>query len=91
MKAQIVFMTDSSEIENLINKNFDLPEPFEMAVSEEANNYSYKVYDIDGEYDEEDIANLVAGDTMFLTREALCNLCSRGIIEPGTYVVDMSW
>jgi hypothetical protein len=69
---------------------------FEYVASEELSNDVSKSYYVSpeepNEYDRKKIEEMKQGKfAQFITCTLLCDLCHRGLIEPGKYIIDVSW
>lgn len=85
------------ELDDLINKEFfNLEDKYSFCESEEVSNdseklfYEIKVSEI-GSVEEEEIKEFINGETLYRTRAALLELCRRGIIEEGNYLISVCW
>ena len=97
MKKIEVTTLDYYELDELINRTFFGDENvFEFVAHEEMGNDSEKLYqEIDGKfnkYDEEALNNFLSRKRIhYKTFLALNELCRRKIIEPGNYLIEVSW
>jgi hypothetical protein len=94
MEKITVFKTDDAEIEDLLDKHYEIRH-HEIVPAEECNNGSSLDYDIDGNltsYEEETFLEIKNGRFVHWSTQTLMNkLCADGHIEPGNYIIDISW
>lgn len=104
MKKETFITMDYHEFDELVNKNL-FPQFlgnkyhafYEVVAYEELNNDTvHSLSGIDGvfdEYDEELLREILAtGKNMHYSAALLLNeLCRRGIVEPGDYLIEVSW
>ena len=98
-KQKTIRFVECHDLERFIDEEFGIGfrEKFELAPIEETNNYSYKSFNVDGEmkysWDLKSINEMLQTKEYKhgCTRVILEYLCSQGKIEPGNYMVDVSW
>ncbi len=85
-----VIKVDYSEVERVINEHYGF-DSYSIASAEEVGNDVSLEWDIDGkvgEYGAKQIANRVES---YYTNTYMNDLARQGIIEKGTYLIDVSW
>lgn len=87
------FVVDFSEIERLVKETYG--QEFEFPCDQESmNGVSYR-WSIDGkvsEYNRKKIQVFqLSGKHSFLACPLMDDLCARGIIPPGEYLIEVSW
>ncbi len=75
--------------------SFHTGRPYESCCMEEWNNDSSKEMRIDGkleDYQRRAVEKFInTGQGSYLTRALLNHLCADGILEPGDYLINISW
>jgi hypothetical protein len=94
-QKSVVFKADYNDIERLIEDHFGFNE-YNIACEEEVGNDTSLDYDLDGELDEwdhKDIAAMLATKRpkQWRTRTLLNYLVSEKVLEPGQYIIRVSW
>lgn len=84
------------DVDNLINKEFDFDEEYEVLAAEEWDNDSYRLIVVDGklsEWGEKYVKEMIQTRKWgtYRTRHLLDYLCSQGKLEAGEYLIDVSW
>lgn len=79
------------EFESMVYKNFPYAYDYEYAPDEECNNNTKQSYDIDGILDKDDYERLEKKEKSFMASVFLNKMCEDGIIEPGRYLINVSW
>jgi len=97
-KKAEMWLTDSYKVSKFIDTEFGIGfgEDYELNAMEECNNYCWKKFIVDGdvgEYDLKDINEMLETKKykMYNTGTILNYLCKEGKLEPGDYMVDVSW
>ncbi len=94
-KKKVVIEVDYSELDELIEKQYG--RKYECVAYEEWSNYESHSFDVQKEklddYDKEKIDNWNSknGSGMYMTTIFLNDMCNRGVIEPGEYLVNVYW
>lgn len=97
MEKISIFKMDYNEFDRLVNKNYpdNKKGKYEIIPLEELNNYSCKLYEaINGEIEEWDIdevKDLNSGKDWPEVSIVLNDLCKKGIIESGNYLIKIYW
>lgn len=96
LKARVeegeVFFVDYGDLDKFINYHYpNLKTKFEFVADEEMSNDSDKVIHIDGEIDEYEEGELKEGEGMYRTHIFLNDACRRGLLEEGTYIIEVCW
>ena len=92
-----VIMCDYIEVERLINDTFfDGKNRYEMVLAEEADGHSSITLQIFGKSSEKEVQLMIEKGlrddfNSYTKYVAMEELCKRGLIEAGEYVIDMSW
>ena len=96
LKSQTVQIVDYNDLCNFIEEAYGI-DKFEYVALEELNNYSYKNYSIrKGEFDDYDLRKLEKfkqnpTSVNYITGILLTDLCNKGWLEEGDYMVHVSW
>jgi len=97
-ERKMVYEVDYSDLERFIDKEFghSFNDTYDLPCLEEQGNDVYMEFSVDGyltEYDEKSIAEMIKTKTykQWSTRNILNHLCKLGKLEPGEYMVDVSW
>jgi len=93
-KKVTYFEVDFGEVEDAINKAFDLTDFYEFPDDMECNNDTKLSIDVDGNlsaYDEKNLTRFLNGEGNFMARILMNDMCRRGLIPPGEYLVNVSW
>lgn len=86
------FFVDYGDLDAFINHHYpNLKNKFEFVADEEMNNDSEKEINITGEVDKRDEKQIQEGEGMYMTGGLLNDACRRGLIEKGTYVIQVCW
>ena len=87
MRKETVIRADYTEIESLIQRFYNIKEYCIPAMEEVGNDtsLSFKVTPVELDSD------VIVGESKWRTKDILDDLCFRGRLEPGEYVVDVSW
>lgn len=92
MIKEIVIKCNYNEIEHLLEQHYGITH-YEILAAEECVNGTNLDYDIDGkDYDEDDVAEILAGKFKhWCTSDLMNKLCADGYLEAGNYIVSCSW
>lgn len=94
-RLENVFLFEYNEFDNLVSDVYG--QEYDFVADEELSNDSVRFYrDITGkeidDYDRKKVETFrETGEGSFLSRSLLEDLCSQGKIEPGNYLVSVSW
>jgi len=90
---QVVIRVDYNDVEKLINKYyFNGTNEFSIVASQEMSNDSQFEVDVDGVLTEYDLDCLSNKDQDYgATYNYLNDLANKGIIEMGTYIINICW
>ena len=88
------FEVDYSEFEQFVRQEYDVE--LEFACNQESSNDVSYTFSVDNKplnnYDENKLSKFKAGeDPQFISHILLNDLCNRGVIEPGKYLIKVSW
>lgn len=94
-KKETVFSVEYYDLDKFIKDEFGFDE-FEVVAIEELNNDSVKSIIVNGnlyEWDEKDIKNILESKEpkMYRTGLLMNYLCKIGKIQPGKYIIKVSW
>jgi hypothetical protein len=96
MEKKVLITCDAYELEKIIKKEFG--HNFELNCDIEGSNDCRHTFGVekecpyDSEYDRKELAEWIAtGKGSYMTRHILNELCRRGKLEAGEYLVDTSW
>ncbi len=88
-----VFWAGFGEVERVFSKL--LGKPFSIVEQEEAKNDISLTFNVTGNIDryqfKEIAVFMMSGTGEYLTQTVLDFLCGEGFLEPGAYVIDVSW
>lgn len=92
MKTETVTLikVDYGEVERVINKHYGF-DSYSLASAEEVGNDVSLEWDIDGEVDDYNAKQIANRVESYYTRAYMNDLARQGIIEKGTYLIDVSW
>ena len=95
MERKVYITCTDSEIDALVRKAFGSTE-YEFRCDQECSNDSHYIFDVKmgplDEDEQEDLDTFIAtGNGAWLTRTIFKHLCNKGIMEPGEYLVNVSW
>jgi len=93
-ESRTIFEVDYHELEREVKEAFGVD--WNFAAAQEANNDTMNEFSVDGtlyDYEREEIAAFIDGthDGDYLASALMNELCRLGRIEPGTYMVRVSW
>ena len=87
-----IYVVNYFDLDNFINHHYpNLKNRFEFAADEEMANDVDKLYSITGELDKYDEKHLKDGNERYMARTYLNDLCKKGIIPSGEYLIIVSW
>lgn len=87
-----ILEVDYNEVDKIINKYFfDGQSIYECVPDEEWSNYSSHEITVDGLVDEDEAKDIANRSREYMTSTYLNDLCRRGIIEKGIYLIKVSW
>jgi hypothetical protein len=93
-----VFTTEYTDVERFIDKEFGVgfDDTYELPCMEEKGNDVYMDFDVDGELSEYELKEIEEMQQLkkykqWNTRNILNYLCFQDKLEPGEYVVHISW
>lgn len=88
-----LFFVDYGDLDEFINHHYpNLQNKFEFVADEEMNNGSETaIHDVTGEVDVHAEKRIQEGEGMYMTNSLLNDACKRGLLEKGTYVIQVSW
>lgn len=94
-KKEVLFTCPYSAIEDLIKAHFGIKD-FSVPCDEECGNDVSLEFRLDGkmsDYDQRELADILSGRRRsgFRTRTLLNFLVSEGVLEPGKYLIRVSW
>ena len=96
-KSKTVIAIDYSDLENLVQIAYDIPE-WSFVADNEMNNDSEKEFNIGvGKLDEYEIKRLEefiatkGREGSYLTNTIMTDLYNKGILQPGCYIVSVCW
>lgn len=90
-KKKIVFVTNYARLEMLLGEHFpELEDYCFVSDQEAANNTSYS-FTVDGLMAEGALRAIKQDRSYNIALDALNVLCARQIVEPGEYLVEVSW
>lgn len=95
-ESKIVNIVRYQDLEDFITEAYDLKSPYEFACIEELSNDSIKKYivykqELDS-YDLNAIEKLKSGEPQaYITDVLLTDLCNRGWLDSGEYLIEVSW
>lgn len=93
MKKETIIRADYREVEKLINKTYGID--YSIVECEELGNDSTVSFNnINGEIESEEeheLEETILGNNMYRTHLLLNDLCRKGLIEAGNYVIDVRW
>lgn len=92
---KIIFKVNYKDLEKFVSEIYDLYD-YSFAAVEECGNDSTHEFNIDGkidDYDTDDIENILNSKSVntYQNDLVLNLLCRGGHIEPGTYLISVSW
>lgn len=94
IKKEIVLKMDYRLFDEIVNKFYN-KNNYDIVAYEELNNYSSKEYNIKKKklspYDEKNLQNFIDTDYQWVTQILFQDLCNKGILEEGKYIIDVSW
>jgi hypothetical protein len=106
-KKEVVFRVNYGDLDEFIREAYGLEYkaheggyggqyPYDFAASEESANDSSHSFSVEPEapdkYEAQQIAEMKSGKFQtFITSALLSDLCHRGLIEPGEYIIDVCW
>ena len=92
MKTEIVTVikVDYSEVEKIINEHYGFGD-YSVPGAEECSNDVSLEWDIDGKVDDYDAKQITDRKESYYTHAYMNDLARQGIIEKGTYLIDVSW
>lgn len=100
-RVKEVYLVDYNDWDNFINSSIKelghTPKwKFEIVAQEELNNYSSDEYEIDGEkpdeWELEELKEYLNGEPRGISNRLIANyLCSKGLLNPGHYVIRVFW
>lgn len=91
MQKKTYIELEYHEFESMVYENFPYASKYEYAPDEECSNYTKQSYDVDGVLDKYDSQKLENKQTSFMASVFLNKMCADGIIEPGRYLINVSW
>jgi len=92
-KKEVFFTVEGDDIETLIKHTYG--HNFECGADLEAScDSTHKIHvekgELEDEYDRENILEFIdTGEGSYMLRYIMCDMCDRGIIEEGTYLIDI--
>ncbi len=91
-----IIEVDYNEVENLVMEKYPWATKYDFPCMQETSNDTSHTFDIDGELDEYDLKDweeLKKNNGYLNYRNSLIlnKLCADGHIEPGEYLVNVSW
>lgn len=98
-KRELIFAVDGHDLDQEISKFLKSKKAritqFEIGPYEETSNYTDKEYIIDSKWaytdGREEIKQIMEGKLHYQTANIMTWMCIEGIIEPGKYIIDVSW
>lgn len=96
LKKSMVFEVDYYDLDTFINDYYGTGDRYEIVADDELMNDISKKFNIRkrelGQYDMNKIAAFKNGGRgSYMTHTLLTDLCNNDVIEPGTYLVNISW
>ena len=93
-KKRSVITVEHNDMDKFISEVYD--RTFEFVADEEANNYSSYEFTVErktlDDYDTKKLDGFKAtGKGQFLSLLLLTDLCNKGLIESGDYIIQVSW
>lgn len=85
-----VIEVDYQDLEKLIEEVYELKE-FNLASSEEYSNNTALLNKVDGEVSVYELEKILRRETYLMTRIYMNDLCRRGHLEKGEYLIRISW
>jgi hypothetical protein len=94
VEKKTVFKVDYGDLDDFISEVYG--HEYEIVADEELSNYSSKEYHVEQEeLDDYDMNSLrkftEEGKGQFNARLILTDLCNKGLIETGDYIIDVFW
>lgn len=87
-----VFFVNYKNLDEFINHYYpNLVSKFEVVADEELSNDSEKLIDVTGETDSYTESEIKSGETGFMTTAYMNDLCRKGLIPTGEYLIQVSW
>lgn len=97
-KKSEYFEIEYYELDDLVNTHYGLEGDFRymFCCDQEAGNDTQHSFNIKkeklSEWEQEQLDHFIhANPTSFVTRVVLTDLCNKGIIEPGNYLINVCW
>ena len=99
MKTETVHIVVSCDFEEFVKEKYPYATDYSFVATEEAGNDSEHRFNATAEsyygdeLHEEDMADFHRNDGFkpFFTANLLTDMCKRGYIEPGTYLIEVNW
>lgn len=93
-KRETLIVVDYGDLENFIDEVYD--HDFELVADQELSNDVDKKMNIHpeelDEYDQAKLDKFVCGQNpSYMLRILMTDMCNRGLIEAGTYLIEISW
>lgn len=86
-----VFLVNYKNLNEFINYHYpNLKDKFEIVADEELNNDSEILIGVTGEIDEYTESEIKSGETDFMTTAYMDDLCKKGVIPAGKYLIQVS-
>lgn len=94
MKKESVFRVAYHEFEALVNKEYNKTD-YSIVADEELSNDSSKSYSVEkmelSKYDKLDLEKFKKGHQPYMSNILFQDLCNKGIIDEGEYIIDICW
>lgn len=96
LQSQPVNLVNHNDLVSFITQAYGLQKPYELVATEELSNGGYKLFDVEAEpldaHEQSQLDVLKAnGYCQYITDIVLKNLCNKGWLAPGAYLVPCSW
>jgi hypothetical protein len=96
LQSQPVNLVNDNDLVSFITQAYGLQKPYEFVATEEFLNGGYKLFDVEAEpldtHEQRKLETLkIKGYCQYVTDIVLRDLCNKGWLEPGVYLVPCSW
>lgn len=96
LQSELVNLVEDNDLVNFITEAYGLQKRYELVAAEELSNGDYKLFDVEqkplSDYEQRQLDTFKAtGNSAFVTNVVLQDLCNKGWLEPGKYLVFCCW
>lgn len=96
LQSQTVNLVNDNDLVSFITQAYGLQKRYELVATEELSNGGYKLFDVEAEpldtHEQRKLETLKAkGYYQYVTNIVLKDLCNKGWLAPGAYLVPCSW